>query len=104
MAWEASLLNGIDTSDWFDFRLRLCDARLSLWAQAELSDQTLIQALQQLESGPWPELLYPLRRSILRMGGGISSRLLGRRAHRSFRACAPSASQFAQLQQFVLSA
>jgi glycosyltransferase involved in cell wall biosynthesis len=104
MAREACLLNGIDPSHWFDFRLRVWDARASLAAQAETADQTLIEALHQLENGPWPELLYPLRRSIRRKGGGISLRLLGRRAHRSFRAGAPNASQLAQLQQFVLPA
>lgn len=104
MARQACLLHGVDPSHWFDFRLRVWDARVCLAGHADPADQPLIEALHQLEQGPWPELLYPLRRSIRRKGGGISSRLLGRRAHRSFRAGAPSARQFAQLQQFVLSA
>lgn len=102
MAQEACLQHGVDPSRWFDFRLRVWDARVSLAAQAGPADQPLIEVLHQLEQGPWPELLYQLRRSIRRKGGGISSRLLGRRAHRSFRAGAPSASQLAQLQQFVV--
>lgn len=104
MAQEACLVHGVDPSRWFDFRLRVWDARVSLAAQAGLADQPLIEALHQLEQGPWPELLYHLRRSIRRKGGGITSRLLGRRAHRSFRAGAPSASQLAQLRQFVVAA
>jgi glycosyltransferase involved in cell wall biosynthesis len=104
MAQEACLAHGVDPSRWFDFRLRVWDARVSLAAQAGPTDQPLIEALQQLEQGPWPELLYPLRRSIRRKGGGISSRLLGRRAHRSFRAGALTSSQLAQLQQLIVPA
>jgi len=104
MAQEACLLHGVDPSHWFDFRLRVWDARVSLAAQADPADQLLIEALRQLEQGPWPAMLYSLRRSIRRKGGGLTSRLLGRRAHRSFRAGAPSASQLSQLQQFVVPA
>lgn len=104
MAVEACLVHGVDPSHWFDFRLRVWDARVNLAAQADPADQPLIEALHQLEKGPWPEMLYPLRRSIRRKGEGLSWRLLGRRAHRSFRAGPPSASQLTQLQQFVLAA
>ena len=104
MAQETCLVHGVDPSRWFDFRLRVWDARVCLVAQAEPADQPLIEALHQLERGPWPELLYPLRRSIRRKGEGLSWRLLGRRAHRSFRAGASSASQLAQLQKFVVPA
>jgi hypothetical protein len=103
MARESCLAHGLDPCRWFDYRLRLWDARVSLAAQAEPADQPLIEALHQLECGPWPELLYPLRRCIRRKGEGLSSRLLGRRAHRSFRAGAPSANQLAQLQQYIAS-
>jgi glycosyltransferase involved in cell wall biosynthesis len=104
MAQEACLAHGVDPSRWFDFRLRVWDARVSLASQAGPADQSLIEALHQLEQGPWPGILYPLRRSIRRKGGGISSSLLGRRAHRSFRAGALTSSQLAQLQQFIVPA
>ena len=104
MAQETCLVHGVDPSRWFDFRLRVWDARVCLATQGDPADQPLIGALHQLEQSPWPRILYPMRRSIRRMGGGISSRLLGRRAHRSFRAGPISASKFAQIQQIVVPA
>lgn len=101
MARDACLLHGVDPCRWFDFRLRVWDARVSLAAQAKPHDRPLMEALHQLEHGPWPGMLYPLRRSIRRKGGGLSWRLLGRRAHRSFRAGALRTSQLAELQQFI---
>lgn len=102
LAQEACLLHGVDPSRWFDFRLRVWDARVSLASQADPADQPLIEALHQLERGPWPELLYPLRRSIRRKGGGLTWRMLGRRAHRSFRAGALPPRLQTQLDQLAL--
>ncbi len=104
MAREACLPHGIDPCRWFDYRLRVWDARVSLAAQAEPGDLPLMEALYQLEHGPWPGMLYHLRRTIRRKGGGLTWRLLGRRAHRSFRVGTLGASQLAELQQFVSSA
>jgi glycosyltransferase involved in cell wall biosynthesis len=101
MAWEACLLQSLDPCRWFDFRLRVWDARTSLAALDDSADHELLQALHQLEVGPWPAVLYPLRRSLRRKGGGLSWRLLGRRAHRSFRSAAISRSCLAQVHQLV---
>lgn len=101
MAREACLPQGLDPCRWFDFRLRLWDARTSLAVLAVSADQPLLQELQALEVGPWPAGLYPLRRALRRKGGGLTWRVLGRRAHRSFRSGALSAGQFAKLQQLL---
>lgn len=95
MARETCLLHGIDPCRWFDYRLRLWDVWSSLEAQAEPGDQPLIDLLHQLVQGPWPEILYPLRRSIRRKGGGLTSRLYGYRCHRTFRSAPPTSSQIA---------
>ena len=102
MAREDCLPHGLDPCRSFDYRLRLWDAPVRLEAQAEPADQPLMEALRQLEQSPCPRALFPLRRSIRRKGDGLSWRLLGRRAHRSFRACPLSASQFVKLQKVVV--
>jgi len=101
MAREACLYQGLDPCCWFDFRLRVWDARISLAGLADPADQELLQALHQMEASAWPPALYPLRRSLRRKGGGLTWRLLSRRAHRSFRSGPISRSCLAQVQQLV---
>jgi GT2 family glycosyltransferase len=86
LAREACLPRGIDPSLWFDFRLRVWDARVSLQALADPCDAELIDALRALEAARWSRCAYSFKRSLRRKGGGLSWRLYGRRAHRSFRA------------------
>lgn len=101
MAHQTCLLHGLDPCRWFDFRLRVWDARTSLAAQANPSHQSMLQALQQLERGPWPDFAYTMRRSLRRKGDSFTSRLLGRRAHRSFRAAAISPACLTQVQELL---
>lgn len=86
LAREACLPHGIDPSRWFDFRLRVWDARVSLEALTDPCDAELIDALLALEASRWPRCTYSIKRSLRRKGGGLSWRLYGRRAHRNFRA------------------
>lgn len=78
------LAAGIEPCRWFDFRLRIWDARVSLQTLADPCDLELIGALQTLEASHWPRCFYSMKRSLRRKGGGLSWRLYGRRAHRSF--------------------
>jgi glycosyltransferase involved in cell wall biosynthesis len=86
LARETCLLHEIDPSRWFDFRLRVWDARVSLEALTDPCDAELIGALRALEAARWPGCFYSIKRSLRRKGGGLSWRVYGRRAHRSFRA------------------
>ena len=76
---------GIDPVRWFDYRLRVWDAYSSMLSQHESHDQQLLDELRPLYNGFWSTWCYPIRRSIRRKGGGLTWRLFGRRAHRSFR-------------------
>ena len=101
--WAAFLLlahteccrTGLDPSRWFDYRLRVWDARTSLQNLGDASDQLLLNQLCELEGSAWQQPLYRARRSLQRKGGGLTWRLFGRRAHRSFR-CGPVRPQWQQ--------
>lgn len=93
---------GIDPCTWFDFRLRLWDARISIQSCADPADNELIQELLACEGPSWYQILYRTRRSIRRKGGGLTWRLIGRRSHRSFRSGPLSPSWQNQLDDLAL--
>jgi glycosyltransferase involved in cell wall biosynthesis len=100
LARQECLRSGLDPATWFDFRLRVWDARVSLASQHEICDQTLLEALRHVEMrSPWPQWFYPLRRMIRRKGGGLTWRMFGRRAHRCFRSAPVSLSQLTEMQR-----
>ena len=103
LAREACLLHGIEPSRWFDFRLRVWDARVSLQALADPCDAELIDTLRALEAARWPRCAYSIKRSLRRKSGGLSWRLYGRRAHRSFRSGPLTPCQHQALHQLQVS-
>lgn len=92
---------GIDPVEWFDYRLRVWDAYTSLLSQPGPHDQNLLDELRPLYRGIWPKWFYPFRRSIRRKGDGLTSRLLGRRAHRTFRSHPVKSARLRELQQLL---
>ena len=86
---------GIDPASWFGFRRRVFLAATYL---DKLPDppKTLLQELDAIIDGsPVPPVVYGLTRAIQQKGESLTARLWGRRAHRSFRARAMTASQHA---------
>lgn len=99
LARQECLRSGFDPAIWFDYRLRVWDARVSLAAQSQSCDPLLLAALRQVEMrSPWPQWFYPLRRMIRRKGGGLTWRMFGRRAHRCYRTAPVSPGQLSDLQ------
>jgi glycosyltransferase involved in cell wall biosynthesis len=101
LARSECLLSGFDPCDWFDYRLRVWDAYSSICSQHESSEQVLLDELWPLFADPWPRSLYSIRQSIRRKGGGLTWRLFGRRAHRSFRSAPIRQDCLIDLQQLL---
>lgn len=92
---------GIDPCMWFDYRLRIWDARHSLASQHDLIDHNLLEELRQVDQSTWPQWLYPLRQSIRRKGGGLTWRLFGRRVHRCFRSAPITPDRLLEIQDLI---
>ena len=92
---------GIDPVRWFDYRLRVWDAYSSMLSQQKSNDQQLLDELRLLCIGFRSTWFYPIRRSIRRKGGGLTLRLIGRRAHRSFRSGPIQPNRLREIQQLL---
>jgi glycosyltransferase involved in cell wall biosynthesis len=86
LARHLCLQHGIEPADWFGFRRRASQALDDLQGCAA-SQPGLVDELEQLlHSSLLPRFAYRWSRRMQQKGEGLTSRLLGRRAHRSFRA------------------
>jgi hypothetical protein len=102
--WGRSLLrarslcmaSGIDPAHWFGFRRRAFTALNDLQACPAAPADLIADLEDLLRSSVAPALAYRLSRLVQQKGEGISARLLGRRAHRSFRAAPLAAARQAQ--------
>jgi glycosyltransferase involved in cell wall biosynthesis len=83
---------GIDPDSWFGFRRRAYLAWQALGQKSNSSPELMQQLKESFRSIRLPDQSYALSRSLQQKGEGITARLLGRRAHRSFRSAPLSAS------------
>jgi len=98
-AKSACLAKGVDPSSWFGFRRRALLALQDLKACGN-SPPSLLEDLEDiLSASPLPPVVYHLSRTVQQKGDGLTARLFGRRAHRSFRPARISASQVVMADQ-----
>jgi glycosyltransferase involved in cell wall biosynthesis len=79
------LAEGIDPASWFGFRRRAFLAWKALRAAPEPPPHLMHSLIAIFRSWRSPDLAYAFTRTLQQKGEGLTSRLLGRRAHRSFR-------------------
>lgn len=101
--WARSLLAarqqcldaGVDPARWFGYRRRVFLASQALLSSVDPPLEELDALAAVLRASPVPGLIYQLSRFAQEKGEALTARTLGRRAHRSFRAQAMTASQAA---------
>jgi hypothetical protein len=86
MARHLCLRHGIEPAQWFGFRRRVCQALDDLQGCADVPPGLVGELEQLLHGSILPRFAYRWSRSMQQKGEGLSARLLGRRAHRTFRA------------------
>ncbi len=99
MARQMCQAKGVDPAAWFGFRRRALLALQDLKACGNSPPSLLEDLADILDASPLPHVVYHLSRMIQQKGDGLTARLLGRRAHRSFRSARISASQVAKAEQ-----
>lgn len=87
---------GLDPACWFGFRRRAFLAWQSLREITNPPPELMQQLKQVFQNWRSPDFSYVMSRYLQQKGEGITSRLYGRRAHRSFRSAplSPSSQQF----------
>lgn len=95
MARRTCQAHGLDPAVWFGFRRRALIARKDLKACGDVSSALQQDLTDIVKASPLPPALYQLSRMLQQKGEGLSARLLGRRAHRSFCAAPMSTKQAA---------
>jgi glycosyltransferase involved in cell wall biosynthesis len=87
------LVNGIDPLRWFGFRLR-CDSALRDLENAGADHLVAVAQLRRYLHASWhPRFLYSVVASLLRVRGGLQTRLRGHRWNASFRTGAMTEAQ-----------
>ena len=102
-ARDQCLAAGVDPACWFGFRRRAFLAAQDLLNCTDPPKQEVDALASIMAFFPTPNAAYQLSRVIQQKGEGFTARTLGRRAHRSFRARAMTASQHSLAASIALS-
>ena len=95
MARRMCQAKGVDPAAWFGFRRCALAALQDLKAFADSPTSLLDDLTDILRTSPLPSAVYPLSRTVQQKGEGLTARLFGRRAHRSFCSAPMNAKQLA---------